>query len=330
MVRGLIGVVLGVASVVWLWRAADLSLVLPLLESAHPVALGSAIFLLGMSLMMKSFRWRTLLPANPGLSPAEAYRIFHISILLNNLLPLRLGDGARVMSQPVRRVATAQQALVVLVLERLLDGAVLACVAMIVVPIFLNDVRGPMSALGLPSFSITPLLLFALAGIVVAFIIVTFVADRHQAAKDASWRPRTRLLALRRDILLLVQLPRREVAIIGLSTVVMWVGVFSLHFALFVALNAPSVRVDPFVLAVVVTVATNLSMLMPTTPANIGIFHAAAAAPLLAAGYPTEVAVAYAVIVHAVNTVPPMLVGVVCLGGPAIFGRVVSMRGGAA
>ncbi|MEX2376277.1 MAG: lysylphosphatidylglycerol synthase domain-containing protein, partial [Dehalococcoidia bacterium] len=118
------------ASVVWLWRTADFSLVLSLLESAHPVALGLAVLLLGMSLMMKSFRWRTLLPAEPGISPGDAYRIFHISILLNNLLPFRLGDGARVVSGPVRRAATAQQALVVLVLERLLDGIVLVCVAM--------------------------------------------------------------------------------------------------------------------------------------------------------------------------------------------------------
>ncbi|MEX2376278.1 MAG: lysylphosphatidylglycerol synthase domain-containing protein, partial [Dehalococcoidia bacterium] len=68
----------------------------------------------------------------------------------------------------------------------------------------------------------------------------------------------------------------------------------------------------------------------PATPANVGIFHAAAATPLLLAGYPAEVAVAFAVIVHAVNTIPPMVVGVACLGGPAIMGRVFAIRGGAA
>lgn len=276
--------------------------------------------------MVKSFRWRSLLPTEPGISKSEAYRIFHISILLNNLLPFRLGDGARVVSPAVRRVATAQQALVVMVLERLLDGFVLTCAAIIAVPIFLSDVRRPIGSVGLPSITVTPAWVVAAAAALVAFIAVTIAAERHPAAQDAPWRPRTRLRALQRDLALLVQLPRREVAVISLSTVLMWVATFSLHYAIFIALDAPTSRVDPFTLAIVVTVATNLSMLAPATPANIGISHAAAAAPLIAAGYPTEVAVAYAVVVHAVNTIPPMVLGAACLGAPAVIGRLTARR----
>jgi phosphatidylinositol alpha-mannosyltransferase len=74
---------------------------------------------------------------------------------------------------------------------------------------------------------------------------------------------------------------------------------------------------------VAVTLSTNLSMLVPATPANIGVFHAAAAAPLLAAGVSSDHAVAYAVLAHAVNTVPPILIGSVCALGA---GDVLSWR----
>src|SRR3546814_1148769 len=59
--------------------------------------------------------------------------------------------------------------------------------------------------------------------------------------------------------------------------------------------------------------ATNLSMLAPATPGGIGIFHAAAAGPLLIAGMDSDVAVAYAILVHAMNTIPPMIFGAACL-----------------
>lgn len=285
------------------------------------MALTVAIVLLTVSLMMKSFRWRSLLPTTPGISAGEAYRIFHISVLLNNLLPFRLGDGVRIVSPSVRRAATTQQALVVLVMERILDAIVLTSVAVIAVPIFLKDARRPISALGLPSFDVTPALIAAAVVALAVFLGVTLAAERHPAARDAWWRPRTRIAALRRDIALLLQLPAREVGVISMLTALLWIGTFSLHYAIFVALNVPTARVDPVTVAIVVTVATNLSMLAPATPANVGVFHAAAAAPLIVAGYPTEVAIAYAVVVHAVNTIPPMILGAACLGVPAVRQR---------
>ena len=78
---------------------------------------------------------------------------------------------------------------------------------------------------------------------------------------------------------------------------------------------------NPIVLAVIVTLSTNLSMLAPATPGGIGLFHAAAAAPLLVAGVSSDVAVAYALLVHVINTVPPMLVGAVGLAGPSLAAR---------
>ena len=66
-------------------------------------------------------------------------------------------------------------------------------------------------------------------------------------------------------------------------------------------------------------------MLVPATPANIGIFHAAAAGPLLAAGVASDQAVSYAVLAHAVNTVPPIVIGFVCMvSASSLLSRAVS------
>ena len=103
-----------VLSVYALGRIADPHGTLTLLRSASGQALGLAAGLLVVSLAAKSLRWRALLPTPHTVRAFEAYRSFHASILLNNVLPFRLGDSARVLSAPVRRSVPARQALLVL------------------------------------------------------------------------------------------------------------------------------------------------------------------------------------------------------------------------
>src|SRR5690606_13462149 len=125
---------LAIASLVWLWRATDPGSVWPLLQRTHLPALVVGLVLLGGSLVAKALRWRAMLPPSGALGRIEAIRIFHVSILLNNLLPFRVGDGARVLSPSVRKSATVQQAVVVLVAERLLDTLTLVVAALLVLP----------------------------------------------------------------------------------------------------------------------------------------------------------------------------------------------------
>ena len=70
-----------------------------------------------------------------------------------------------------------------------------------------------------PPHAITRLLgigsiLVSFALTLAVFIGVNLAAERHPAARDAWWRPRTRIAALRRDIALLLQLPPKEVGMI--------------------------------------------------------------------------------------------------------------------
>lgn len=276
------------------------------------------LVLLGGSLAAKALRWRALLPAPRELSRTEALRIFHVSILLNNLLPFRVGDGARVLSPSVRKVATLQQAVVVLVAERFLDALTLAAVGLIALPFFFHATgrQAVVDGLSAPGPGTLAILGVALTVGAAAFIVVWRVRWRALRILVAN-----RLASLRDDALAVVRQTPRGIAMLGTATAVAWVATFLLHYTVLEALDPPNSLVHPLLLAVVVTLSTNFSMLAPATPGGIGIFHAAAAAPLLVAGMSSEVAVAYALLVHVMNTVPPMLVGAVCLGGPVVLGR---------
>lgn len=202
--------------------------------------------------------------------------------------------------------------------ERILDGLALVLVALIVLPAFFNATGGEAFANGISAPGTSALIIFGL-GIAVGFIALAVAARvRWQALKLLVVN---RIQSLRADALAVVQQPPRHLVMIVVATALAWIATFLVHTTVLEAIDAPGTAVNPILMGVVVTLATNFAMLAPATPGGIGIVHAAAAAPLLVAGMSSEVAVAYAILVHAVNTVPPMLVGAASLGIPTLSAR---------
>jgi uncharacterized protein (TIRG00374 family) len=69
----------------------------------------------------------------------------------------------------------------------------------------------------------------------------------------------------------------------------------------------------PFACGVLVVVAVGLGMILPSPPGAIGVFEGAALIALKAYGVPHSEALPYALVLHAVNFVPFVLVGAVLL-----------------
>jgi len=259
-----------------------------------------AVVLLNASLLAKAIRWRLLLRGRMG--ALDTLRIFYVAVLINNIVPLRLGDATRVLSAPVKRLATAQQAIVTLVAERLVDATFLGVVALVAVPFYATGV----------SVSVEPRWTWAASVGAGGVSVVCLACARAPAARlrVAAWLRSDWLRTLVSDATAATPPgATQRLELLGL-TLVAWLGAFLLHYVLLLAVGGP----DSFVLAIAVTLATNLAMLVPAAPANLGTFHAAAAAPLLAVNVPGEVAVAYALLAHLLNTVPPSLVGAAFIG----------------
>lgn len=306
-----------VLSLYWLGTSADLDRALALVKRTDLLPLAAAVLLLLASLAAKALRWRALLPSDASLSRREAFRIFHVSIFLNNVLPFRLGDGARILSPSVRRDVPARQALLVLVFERLLDALFLAAVALLVLPLFgSREVPDVLEGVEEVASASTGLTASAVGAGAVAFVLLL---RRLQAGRRIGrW-----LASLRSDLRAIAPLGSPAVSKLLGWTLLAWLGTFLLHYVLLDAVGYHGT----FLLAVVVTLATNFAMLVPATPANLGVFHAAAAAPLLAVGAPPDLSIAYAVVAHAVNTAPPLLLGALCLAAPWLASATRAVRG---
>lgn len=310
-VRLAIAVVAALISLYWLSRYADIGTIVPLVQASHRSTLLGAVALLLASLAAKSMRWHALLPSGSPLSRVEAFQIFHVSVLLNNLLPFRAGDSVRILSPAVRRSVSARHAILILLAERLVDGIALAGVASFVLPM-----AGPrlMGRLPYPGATFTLVMMVLVAAVISGMVAWT-------ASSGIRRHIRWWALVARSGLAGMGEYQRPQARRIALLTVLAWVGTFWLHYLLMGAVGVSG----SLLLATVVTLSTNISMLVPATPANIGVFHAAAAAPLIAFGAPADLSVAYAVLVHAVNTVPPMAVGALCLVIPLARARMPSI-----
>ena len=74
----------------------------------------------------------------------------------------------------------------------------------------------------------------------------------------------------------------------------------------------------PLASAVLVTVAINLSLVLPSSPAALGVFEAATIIALNAWDVPQAEALSYALILHLFNLVPFLIIGAVLLGPAAL------------
>ncbi|MGH2900824.1 MAG: lysylphosphatidylglycerol synthase domain-containing protein, partial [Solirubrobacteraceae bacterium] len=77
----------------------------------------------------------------------------------------------------------------------------------------------------------------------------------------------------------------------------------------------------PFVAGILVTVAINLSLVLPSSPAALGVFEAATVVALRAFDVPHADALTYGLVLHLINLVPFLLIGAALLGPGALRAR---------
>jgi uncharacterized protein (TIRG00374 family) len=113
----------------------------------------------------------------------------------------------------------------------------------------------------------------------------------------------------------LVALREPRVALRGMAlTLASWVV---LGFSFWILTAALHLDV-PVVAGMLVVVAINLSLVLPSSPAALGVFEAATVVALRAFDVPRAEALSYALVLHLLNLVPFLVIGAALLGPGAL------------
>lgn len=310
--RALLGWLAGLAiSVVALWvlvQLIDIEAAARVLSKADPVPLLGVIPIIGIQLLLRSFRWRALLDVTKPptrLRIARLVPVLLIGYLANAVLPARLGEPIRAYLVARRERLDGAQAFGTVVLERILDTASLAALAFVAALI----------APG-PAWLIQALAIALLAAAVIVILLVTgAMGPVLQWSDRLAAMPRFPIVAIPARVLHGIAIgadgarrPRAVVLAVGVS-LVCW-----LLDATTFWLVGRSVGVSlPIAGAVLIAAVTVLGTALPSAPGYIGTFDLAAAATATALGVPASSALALAVLAHAVTVLPLAAAGAVAL-----------------
>ena len=125
--KTLFGIVITIALLAWVLRDVSAAEVWHELRGADPIWLLAAVVLATLSMVLRAIRWRILLePVEPNTSFDSRFGAVCIGFAVNNLLPARLGEITRAFAISKTEPIPLSASVASLVVERILDGVVLA------------------------------------------------------------------------------------------------------------------------------------------------------------------------------------------------------------
>jgi phosphatidylinositol alpha-mannosyltransferase len=282
------------------------------LVTASPGWIVLALALMSLAMLMRSISWyQTLRAALPDTSlPWWAVaRATMIGVMGSAIVPGRLGEAARIVVLSRRLEGRTSRLLPVVAgtvfsqtLFNLIALAILLVVTITSVP--LPSGHGAEVALALS----VPLLICLL--IIAGPRLVAFGRRSRSARVARAADSAARLLALARRGLVVFARPRYGVTAITfqlLAWALQWLACYAVILALGLESQADLAAAAAILLAV------NLSAVLPATPSNVGVFQAACLVVLAAYGVGAGQALAYGIILQAVEVITALALGVPAL-----------------
>lgn len=303
---GLLGAGVSLLAAVFIVSEIDLGLLGDALQRARFVYVIPCILLLLAGLVTRALRWRLLLSG--GLPLDRAFHIMNVAYLVNGVLPLRIGEVARIyLAARVQPPVPVLKSTSTIIVERLLD--LLSVVLLMAFALVVGPVPDELRATGA---------FFGMVGFF-GFLFLVFLARQRSLAHRLLMWAMDMLPFLKRlkidvwldhflDGLLPLTQMRTLLAALGWSAVSWGLSVAAGFVLMYTFYDEASlVATCLYIPAVAFAIA------VPAVPGNLGTYELSILLALGAVGYgePETVAVAFAVLVHATNVAVHAITGVV-------------------
>lgn len=285
--------------VIWLASAIDWPAVLQALARLRVEWAALAVLAIALHTLARGLRWCALfLPARVPIEPALTAML--VGQTVNYWLPARLGDVPRIVWLGRRTQVSKSQIAGTLLVEKMWDALPLIAVLFLIslsadVPPELAD---PMRSVAL------------LGGLAAAALTaISFSTDRisqlaARLTSDRSGAVRHRLNQILQGVLAGVRtmrLPSAVVRAVGWTAVAWALGATG-NWLVFRALDLPA----GWAAALLVSAALRVGISLAAAPAAIGVYEGAVVLCLSIFGISLNVALSYALVMHAIDVVVPL------------------------
>jgi glycosyltransferase 2 family protein len=302
-----VGLLVSLVFMYFAFRGIDLGDIRRALGESNWWALLPAVAVLAVAIIIRVIRWRILFPLEWRPSTRNTTNAMLIGYLFNSILPARGGEVVRVLALNQRAGTPRFVAFGTVVAERAIDVLVLLGLLFIVSPT-------------LPSADWLPRAL-GLSALLFGATVVLFVAFALYGERPARFvlRPLSLLPRMSRDRTELAAanlvrgfavFRRAAIAVPAFTlTAVSWVLI---ALASWICMKGFHLEIG-FSAAILVVISVNLAMILPSGPAGLGVFEAATIVALLPYDVDRPTALSYALVLHALNVFPFIIVGFIAL-----------------
>lgn len=295
------------------FRGTDFGALGSALRGSNYWPLFPAVAVLALAIFVRAIRWRLLFPsgARPPLRAVTSAML--VGYLFNSILPARAGEAARVLVLRQRAGTPKFESLGTVVAERAIDVLALLALLFAVAPAVPTTTwMGNVLVVG-------GLLFFGATVAVVAFAVYGERPARL-LLRPLTVLPRLsveRMNTAATNLIRGLSVFRRPGT--ALAVFVLTLGSWLLiALASWICMRGFGLRLG-FAAAILVVVATNLAMILPSGPAGVGVFEAATLVALHAFRARGASALSYALVLHAVSVVPLIVAGYIALHKGALL-----------
>jgi glycosyltransferase 2 family protein len=292
-------------------RDAQLAEVWDALRAMQAWWLVPAFALLAACVFLRAARWRSLF--TPGTRPPfrDVLASLLVGYLFNIVLPLRPGEVVRVVMLRRRAATSAAEAGATVIVERAYDILALLVLLFAAAP-FLPEVTW------LDAAAVLAAVFAVLLGVAIAVVAIWGERPVLWGARLAAQLlpvSRARMEQIGRNAAMgLAGLHRPRIAVVAFGwTLLSWLALAATCAALLAGFDTGLSDGDLLLAGLLVVVATNLAMVLPSSPAALGVFEAATVVALSAFGIDDSLGLSYALVLHALNVLPYLLVGAIVL-----------------
>lgn len=294
--------------VMWaLFRNIDFSELWRALQAANYLLLIPNIALVVLAMYQRAYRWKFMVEPIKQVSYSKLLAATCIGFMANNVLPLRLGEFVRAYSLAYQdKDVSKSSSLGMIFVERMVfDLAALLLIFGAVIAVASVNITAEIRT------GVFMAIAIALLGLMVVLIMAktpertSALLTRYLFFLPMRYRDRLRQIIIRFSEGLKFVLKPRTFWAVGLHTLLIWLVMGISNYSVFLAFGF-DVPVDASYFLLVVV---SISILIPSTPGFIGVYHAGTVFTLAQYGIHGEEALSFALVLHAAQYIPVTLMG---------------------
>ena len=290
-----------------LFHNIDFPTLISVLKSADYLWLIPNIALVMFSMVQRAFRWQVMIAPVKKVKFSKLMAATCIGFMANNVLPLRLGEFVRAYSLSSQdKDVTKSASLANIFVERMVFDLMALLVIFGGVILFSDLPISRQMEMGIALST-----LVALVGFVFMLMLALKPSQSGELiARYLRFLPdsftgtvKNIVVKFARGLEFLTDI--KMVLNVSLQTIAIWILMGLSNYFVFISFGFDLPLTASYVLLVVVSI----SILIPSTPGFVGVYHAGAVWTLTAYGIGKENALSFALVLHAAQFIPITLMG---------------------